>query len=125
MATTRPAPAARAAITIQWRTGRPAILWRTLAVSLFIRVPRPAAMMNTIGAGRLMSGEPYPKIVTPIRSRSGTIGRMRRAVLAALLAACGAELGTGGGGSDQPLDAPAFDGPSSDAAVDARACAGG
>lgn len=42
--------AARAAITIQCRTGRPAILWRTFAVSLFIRVPSPAAMMNTIGA---------------------------------------------------------------------------
>jgi len=50
IATMRPAPAARAAITIQCRTGRPAILWRTFAVSLFIRVPSPAAMMNTMGA---------------------------------------------------------------------------
>jgi hypothetical protein len=50
---------------------------------------------------------------------------MRRVVLAAALAACGAQLGTGGGGSDQPLDAAAIDGPSADAPIDARACAGG
>lgn len=53
------------------------------------------------------------------------MGSMRRIVLAAVLAACGAQLGPGGGGSDQPLDAPAFDGPSPDAPVDARPCTGG
>jgi hypothetical protein len=50
---------------------------------------------------------------------------MRRVVLAAVLAACGARLGSGGGGSDQPLDAPTIDGPPADAPPDARACAGG
>jgi hypothetical protein len=50
---------------------------------------------------------------------------MRRAVLAAVLAACGAQLGPAGGGSDQPLDAAAIDAPSPDAPIDARACAGG
>lgn len=50
---------------------------------------------------------------------------MRRAVLAAMLAACGAQLGPGGGGSDQPLDAAAIDAASPDAPIDARACAGG
>jgi hypothetical protein len=50
---------------------------------------------------------------------------MRRVVLAAVLAACGAQLGQGGGGSDQPLDAAAIDAASPDAPIDARACAGG
>jgi hypothetical protein len=50
---------------------------------------------------------------------------MRRTLLAAVLAACGAQIGPGGGGSDQPLDAPAIADAPADAAVDARACTGG
>src|SRR4051812_38179455 len=49
MATTGPAPAARAASTTHASIGRPAIWWSTFARSLFIRVPRPAAMIRTTG----------------------------------------------------------------------------
>src|SRR5207302_2042324 len=73
----------------QCSIGRPAILCCTFAVSLFIRVPRPAAMMKTIGACLLL--------IEPNLPSNRTID-MKAALL--VLAACGAP---------QPL-APSADG---------------
>src|SRR5688500_6923861 len=55
MATTLSAPAWRAASTTHTIIGRPATSWRTLALSLFTRVPRPAALPRTSGDSRLMA----------------------------------------------------------------------
>ena len=88
-----PAPAARAFSTAHTTSGRPATWCRTLARSLFMRVPRPAARTTTMGCD--IASEHIPS-GAPIDVRPPPRLRVHPRLLPRLAAAV-AVMGLGGG----------------------------